>query len=205
MRAILILAALLVSAPLCAQTAALERMLVLQADPAQLQGAVAAGRKASFFCANCHGKDGIALTADVPNLAGQHPEYLLEQIRKFGAGERKDAFMEGLIKVLKDEERAQITLYYASIGVPPSASDAAQTARGKVLFEKLCVRCHGQDAHGGRNYPRLAGQQKLYLQKSITHYRDGTGVRNDKLMAIATSLLKNDDIVALSHYLAQLP
>ncbi|WP_374323835.1 cytochrome c [Azonexus sp.] len=205
MRAILFLAGLMASGALFAQTPAHQRMQALLADPAALQAAVAAGGKASFFCANCHGENGISKTGDVPNLAGQHPDYLLEQIRKFGTGERKDAFMQGLIKVLSDEERAQVTLYYAKVKVPPNQSDPAQAARGKVLFDKLCVRCHGQDAHGGKTFPRLAGQQRAYLQKSITHYRDGTGVRNDKLMAIATSVLKDDDIVALAHYLTQLP
>ena len=205
MRVILFLAGLLASGPLFAQSAAHERMKTLQADPASLQAAIAAGKKASFFCANCHGEGGVAKTSDVPNLAGQHPAYLLEQIRKFGAGERKDQFMQGLIKVLNDEERAQIALYYASVKVPPSKADAAQVAHGKVMFDKLCARCHGPNARGNELYPRLAGQQQPYLKKSITHYRDGTGVRNNQLMAIATSPLKNEDIVALSHYLTQLP
>lgn len=100
------LLSVLAAFPVLAQTPAHERMKVLQADPAALQNAIAAGKKASFFCANCHGENGIAKTSDVPNLAGQHPSYLLEQIRKFGAGERKDPFMQGLIKVLNDEERA---------------------------------------------------------------------------------------------------
>jgi len=205
MRAILFLAGLMASASLFAQTPAHQRLLALQADPVALRAAVEAGGKATFFCANCHGENGISKTGDVPNLAGQHPAYLLEQIRKFGTGERKDPFMQGLIKVLNDEERAQVTLYYASIKVPPNKSDPALAARGKVLFDKLCVRCHGPEAHGHDRFPRLAGQQRPYLQRAITLYRDGTGVRNDKLMAIATSVLKDDDIVALTHYLTQLP
>lgn len=199
------LLSVLAAFPVLAQTSAHERMKVLQADPAALQNAIAAGKKASFFCANCHGENGIAKTSDVPNLAGQHPSYLLEQIRKFGAGERKDPFMQGLIKVLNDEERAQITLYYANVKVPPAKADPAHTQQGKVLFEKLCVRCHGAGARGTEIYPRLAGQQQPYLLKSITHYRDGTGVRNNPLMSIATAGLKNEDILALSHFLAQLP
>ena len=205
MRVILFLATLLASGPLFAQSAAHERMKALQADPATLQAAVAAGKKASFFCANCHGENGVAKTSDVPNLAGQHPAYLLEQIRKFGAGERKNAFMEGLIKVLSNEERAQIALYYASVSVLPSKADVSQIAHGKVLFDKLCARCHGADARGNELYPRLAGQQQPYLKTAITHYRDGTGVRNNQLMRIATAPLKNEDIVSLSHYLTQLP
>lgn len=188
-----------------AQTSVQERLKAIQADPVALKAAVDAGRKASFFCANCHGEEGISKQGDVPNLAGQNPAYLLEQIRKFGSGERKDAFMQGLIKVLKDEERLQIALFYAANPVPPARTDAALAARGKVLFDKLCVRCHGDQARGHETYPRLAGQKAAYLQTTIIRYRDGTGIRNNQLMSIATSTLKNEDVQAVAAYLAQLP
>ena len=186
--------------------APVERMKAVQADPAALKSALEAGKKAAFFCVNCHGDDGVSKIKEVPNLAGQNPAYLLEQIRKFGSGERKDQFMQGLIKVLKDEERIQIALYYSSIVVPPSpAPEPAQVARGKELFGKLCARCHGEQAHGSDLYPRIAGQHAVYLKTSITRYRDGTGIRNNQLMSIATSTLKNEDINALANFLTQLP
>jgi len=188
-----------------AQTAATDRLKAIQADPAALKAAIEAGHKATFFCLNCHGDNGISKIPEVPNLAGQNPDYLLEQIRKFGSGERKDQFMQGLIKVLKEEERVQIALFYGSEGVKPSAADPALVPRGKDLFTRLCARCHGEAAHGDATIPRLAGQQMPYLQSSITRYRDKTGVRNNQLMSIATSTLKNDDIKAIANYLTQLP
>lgn len=201
-----LLVALLAAGPLLAEVpVAQERLRQVQADPALRAAAVEAGRKASFFCANCHGEQGLGRTPDVPNLAGQNPAYLLEQIRKFGSGERKDAFMQGLIKVLKDEERLQIALFYAQNPVPPGKADLAQAARGQVLFEKLCVRCHGPEARGNETIPRLAGQQVPYLIRSITRYRDRTGERNSQAMVIATAGLRNEDITALAHYLAQRP
>lgn len=188
-----------------AQTPAQDKLKAIQADPAALKQAIEAGQKAAFFCVNCHGESGISKIPEVPNLAGQNPAYLLEQIRKFGAGERKDQFMQGLIKVLKDDERVQIALYFGSQTVPPSKADPAQVARGKELFTKLCVRCHGEAARGDATIPRLAGQQIPYVVTSVTRYRDGTGVRNNQLMSIATSTLKNEDIKALANYLTQLP
>lgn len=196
---------LFASFSLFAQPATQERLKAVQGDPAALKAAVEAGRKASFFCANCHGETGVSKAPEVPNLAGQNAAYLLEQIRKFGSGERKDAFMQGLIKVLKDDERVQIALFFASQAATRSRADAGQAARGGELFAKLCTRCHGADAHGNEQYPRLAGQNTVYLQSSITRYRDGTGVRNNQLMSIATATLKNDDIVAVVNYLTQLP
>ena len=206
MRSLLMMAGLLLSASALAQTPSVqERLNAMAADPVALRQAVDAGKQVTFFCTNCHGEDGVSTIPEVPNLAAQNPAYLLEQIRKFGTGERKNAFMQGLIKVLKDEERLQTAHYYASMPVPPAKANPALVARGKELFTKLCVRCHGERAHGGELYPRLAGQQIPYLQVSIQRYRDGTGVRNDKLMTIATSTLKNDDITAIANYLTQLP
>ena len=196
---------LFVSQLTSAQPALQERLKAVQADPVALKAAVDAGRKASSFCANCHGEDGNSKSPEVPNLAGQNPAFLLEQIRKFGSGERKDAFMQGLIKVLKDDERLQISLFYAGMPVSPAKSDAVQAARGKELFGKLCLRCHGDQARGNAEIPRIAGQKLPYVQTTLTRYRDGSGVRNNQLMAIATASLKNDDIVAIANYLTQLP
>jgi cytochrome c553 len=207
MRRFLFLASLLAAASASAQpdTTPQERLKAISADPAAQRSAIEAGKKLTFFCANCHGEAGVSKTPEVPNLAGQNPAYLLEQIRKFGAGERKDQFMQGLIKVLKDEERVQVALYYASVPVVPSPADPARVAQGKVLFAKLCARCHGEQARGNELYPRLASQKVPYLQTSITRYRDNTGVRNNPLMTIATAPLKNEDIAALANYLTQLP
>ncbi|MBS1144778.1 MAG: Cytochrome c, class [Proteobacteria bacterium] len=206
MRGLILLAYFLATSSFAqTDTALQDRLKSISNDPVALRSAVDAGKKVTFFCVNCHGEDGISKTPDVPNLAGQNPAYLLEQIRKFGSGERKDAFMQGLIKVLKPEERVQAAHYYASNKVPPSAADAALVPRGKELFNKLCARCHGEQARGNELFPRLAGQKVPYLKTSITRYRDQTGVRNNQLMAIATAPLKNEDIVAIANYLTQMP
>ena len=188
-----------------AQTAAADRLKALQADPARWQATVASGRNTAAFCANCHGDNGISKIPDVPNLAGQNPAYLLEQIRKFGAGERKDPFMQGLIKAMKDDERLQVAAYFASMGVPAGRADAAAVARGRDLYGKLCARCHGEGAHGNETIPRLAGQQAEYLKKSISRYRDNTGERIYPLMQIATAGLKSDEIAALGAFLSVQP
>ena len=91
------------------------------------------------------------------------------------------------------------------MSVPPSRADAAQAAKGKELFGKLCVRCHGDQARGNAEIPRIAGQKLSYLQTTLMRYRDGTGIRNYQLMAIATGSLKNEDITAIANFLTQLP
>ena len=91
---------------------ALER--IVGGKPTDRKTAEDAGRKASFFCANCHGETGNSKYSEVPNLASQHPAYVLNQIEAFLSGKRKDAFMQGLMKVLSNDEKVGIAVFYAS-------------------------------------------------------------------------------------------
>ena len=174
-------------------------------NPRGMDTAAEAGHKASFFCANCHGVDGNSSMGEVPNLAGQNPAFLLEQIRKFGSGQRKNEFMQKLIKVLSDEDKINIALYFARQNVKPQPSgDPALLSKGYEQFSKNCFRCHGDQGRGNEKIARIAGQQPTYLALTLTRYRDHTGERNDPLMAANTAMLKDTDIRALAEYVSRL-
>jgi cytochrome c553 len=64
------------------------RLARLQTDSSAHKAAISAGKRAAFFCANCHGETGVSALEHVPNLAGQNAFYLLAQIDKFGDGRR---------------------------------------------------------------------------------------------------------------------
>lgn len=193
---LLLLAGLLLAGPALAQPTR------AAADATRL---VQAGQENARFCRHCHGEAGVSVHADVPNLAGQNAAYLLDQMNKFAEGRRKDEFMEGLIKALKPQERASIALYFSQQRVlPQPVKNGAQVEEGGALYAKLCVSCHGADAHGTARFPRLAGQQRLYLQRSLERYRNGSGERIDPRMASYTRNLKQQDIVNLAAYLASL-
>jgi cytochrome c553 len=181
------------------------RLAAIQKNPETLRVAQQAGKKAAFFCVNCHGESGVSRLSDVPNLAGQNADYLLEQTRKFGDGRRKDPFMQGLIKVLTEEEKIQISLFYAEQSVPPGRADPKLVAQGRPLYARLCSRCHGDQARGNEIIARLAGQHPEYLILSVTRYRDRTGERIDPLMFSVVSSLKDADIKAIAAYLYSLP
>jgi cytochrome c553 len=181
------------------------RLATIKSNPDLLRAAQQAGKKAAFFCVNCHGESGVSRLSDVPNLAGQNADYLLEQTRKFGDGRRKDPFMQGLIKVLSEEEKIQISLFYAGQMVPPGKADIGLVAQGKRLYAQLCQRCHGNEARGDEIIARLAGQHPEYLILSVTRYRDRTGERIDPLMFSVVASLKDTEIKALAAYLYSLP
>lgn len=63
----------------------------------------------------------------------------------------------------------------------------------------LCAGCHGADGRALLpNYPHLAGQNRLYLEKSLRAYRDGE--RQSAEMRAAVGHLTNEEIAELANY-----
>ncbi len=74
-----------------------------------------AGETKAMVCAACHGADGISLTPDVPNLAGQKEVYLAKAINYYKSGERKNPLMQSMVGALTDEDIANLAAYFASL------------------------------------------------------------------------------------------
>lgn len=164
------------------------------------------GEKTASFCANCHGSSGVSAIPEVPNLAAQHPAYLLKQIEAFAAGTRKNPFMEGLMKALSPHERAQLVLYYTTRPAPEGISgDAALVETGRTAYAGLCAQCHGADGHGDANVPRLAGQQEAYLRLNLKRYLTMSGERIYAPMTAQVTKLGEGRIDAVVAYLRTLP
>lgn len=180
---------------------AANRVRDVMASPSAFEKARAAGKKAAFFCVNCHGEDGNSAHANIPNLAGQNAVYLLNQIEKFADGRRQDDFMSGLIKVLKPEDRFNMAIYYSGQPVRAAAKSSAQVSKGRQLYDSVCKACHGAQGYGNEKIARLAGQQPVYLKESLEQYRKGTRLRNDPVMGSIARRLKDEDIAALAAYI----
>ena len=181
-----------------------EKLGQISQDPAALSAAIKHGQKDASVCRHCHGAGGNSVLPEVPNLASQNADYLLEQMNKFVQGQRKSsAFMEGMIKALTPDERINIALFLSRQPVTrKSASMSAQGVTGKNLYDKLCIGCHGASGSGTHTIPRLAGQQVKYVEDSLKRYRSGSGERIDPRMAAYTRNLKDADIQNLAAYLS---
>ena len=176
-----------------------------KSTPAEQKAAFEAGRKVAQFCANCHGEQAGARYAELPNLAGQHPVYLLNQIELFRVGRRIEPFMQGLGKALSPEEKAGVAFYYANLPADPSiATPGPRSAEGGQLFARHCARCHGAAGHGGENFPRLAGQQPEYLRQTLKRYLKGGPERIYPPMTAAVMALGEQNIEAVVAYLSSL-
>jgi len=84
--------------------------------------AIANGRTASATCAACHGEDGRGNQAKgTPDLTGQPPGYLLNQMKLFKAEKRSpgDATLTSIkvfMKSIDDKTLADLAAYYSSLG-----------------------------------------------------------------------------------------
>jgi cytochrome c553 len=86
------------------------------------EASIARGRKASGTCAACHGDEGQGdERRGVPNLTGQPPGYLRNQMLLFKADKRSPgdptlAAVKAALRSIDDATLADLAAYYASLG-----------------------------------------------------------------------------------------
>ena len=179
-------------------------------DPALRRQAMFAGEERALICGYCHGNDGNSLKPEVPNLAGQNPDYLLEQVGRFARGERKDYVMNSLAGKFTADDQINLAIYYAAQKVKPGEFDYADAVQGKLLYLQQCQSCHGKHGLGNRGYARLAGQKPAYLKMNLERFRnnalgkDRDEKRRSVIMEPIAGTLTDQDIRSLVAYLASL-
>jgi cytochrome c553 len=71
------------------------------------------GQKKSTPCQVCHGPEGISVSPEFPNLAGQHPDYLLTALRHYQNGKRKNPIMKLQVEKLTDKDLMDLAAYFS--------------------------------------------------------------------------------------------
>lgn len=66
-------------------------------------------------CVACHGENGIGISEDVPNLAGETNIYIVTQLKAFRGGKRENEVMSAIAADLTDEEMRAAADWYASV------------------------------------------------------------------------------------------
>ena len=188
----------------------LQKLKQINGDSKQRRTAMFAGEDRALICGYCHGNDGNSVKPEVPNLAGQNPDYLLQQIGRFARGERKDFVMNSLASKFTADEQINLTIFYASQKVKPSAVDPRKAKLGKILYRQQCQACHGENGHGKKGYARLAGQKPVYLNMTLKRFRDNaqggaaSKKRRSPIMEPIASRLTDMQIQNLAAYIAGL-
>jgi cytochrome c553 len=72
------------------------------------------GKAKATVCLGCHGKSGEG-NGEFPRLAGQHPDYLAEQLTKYKNGIRKNDAMQAIAGNLSDEEINALAAFFGGL------------------------------------------------------------------------------------------
>lgn len=168
-------------------------------------------------CGTCHGPHGNSAYPKFPRLAGQNAHYLAAQLKAFRAQTRGDpdavGYMWGMAGELDDSTVDALAGYYS--GQKPEYSsagrDAAIVARGREIYEHgiasegvpACSSCHGPDAHGLQEFPRLAGQHAQYILKQLASFQ--SNMRNVAIMHGVAQNLRLPEMQAVAAYLESQP
>jgi cytochrome c553 len=204
--------------PLLAAIGALTLVLTGPAAAAQEPTAVTriAADMAVGVCGTCHGPDGNSTDPKFPRLAGQHPGYLVRQLRFFKEQTRGDpdaiAYMWGMAAGLSADTIEALAQYYAQQKAGHGARhDPSMIAHGRDIFEHgipaqgvpACAACHGPDAQGSDMYPRLAGQHAEYVLKQLASFQ--SNMRDIAVMHGVAQNLRTPEMQAVADYLESLP
>jgi cytochrome c553 len=171
----------------------------------------AAKKLAVQVCALCHGAGGRSISPTFPVLAGQTAPYIETQLQSFKNQTRQDpdaqAFMWGMASELDESTIKGLAQFYSSEPPQPGVSiDPKLAAAGRELFERgkpsagvpPCASCHGPNAQGNGQYPRLAGQHAAYQVKQLQAFR--SGLRASPIMQPIAAKLSNAEMRAAAAY-----
>ena len=185
-----------------------------------------AGKTKAATCAACHGSNGIGASDSYPNLAGQHADYIVKQLKAFKAGDRKDPLMSPMAAPLSEQDMADVAAYFSALprggasqdtgsadaGSAVSAAPVAYVpnpAAGKSLYELgdssrnigACIGCHGSEGNSEvLIYPNLANQHPEYIAKQLMNFKKKDRV-NYAMNQFAGAMTK-DDIADMQAYFA---
>jgi cytochrome c553 len=133
------------------------------------------------YCQDCHGPSGQGYRGffPIPRLAGQQIEYIENQLRAFVERRRPNSIMANVAHVLSPGMIAAIAEHFHSLDPEPLRGGPRQlAAAGRKIFEDgvpdaniaACAACHGPDATGSGQIPRLAGQLYPYVIKELVNW-----------------------------------
>jgi cytochrome c553 len=182
--------------------------LLMGAEPSQRINEIISTR-----CMLCHGPEGERGSATYPRLAAQNAAYLEKQLRDFRDGRRISEAMTGLTRDLSDRDIAELAEYFSKS--PPQSRPVRRAADAelgkKIFYEGLptagvsaCATCHGNDAHGTTELPRLAGQLPSYIETQLKKFSTRERTNDGNSMNVIAAGLNDMEMRALAVYLGSL-
>jgi cytochrome c553 len=165
-------------------------------------------------CTWCHGLFGQGVST-APRLAGQRHLYIEKEIAGFSRHMRDNPFsrqfMWGAVAALSPQSARELADYFSTL--PPRAAndgDRGLAVIGRTMYELgmpdsnvvSCLVCHGPNAEGVREIPRLAGLSYSYLKRRLAQWGEGYHAAAAYPMPRVARSLSGSEIDALASYLS---
>lgn len=176
-----------------------------QADEAR------AKKIAGGSCFLCHGAQGESTSEVFPRLAGQHAEYVAKQLDAFKTGKRKSSAMSEMVAKLTPEEMLALGKYYEKMSLPrEEAKDPQLAAMGRYVYHNgnkfsgvpACVSCHGMNAEGAANLPRLATQFSGYIHTQLKSFNKRDRTNDNVVMHVVAEKMTELEMAAVAEYVS---
>ena len=160
------------------------------------------------LCASCHGEKGVPQETITPVIWGQSVGYLYLQLRDFKKGARANDIMQAIVADIEKDDMLALAEYFAakpwpSLGqqsAPDAVARQALAANGSVG----CTGCHLDKYQGdGGSVPRLAGQSRDYMTKTVAEFRSRARANNPGMSDLMKAT-PEPDLAALAQFLAGL-
>ena len=112
---------------------------------------------------------------------------------------------------MADDTIDALAKYYSSQRVVAAkAAASAKITRGRDIYEHgvasegvpACAACHGPDAHGVADFPRMAGQHSQYVLKQLGSFK--SNMRNVAVMHGVAQSLKVPEMQSVAAYVESL-
>jgi cytochrome c553 len=164
-------------------------------------------------CTFCHGTSAQGY-ATAPRLAGQHAAYIEKELNAFRNHSRDNPFsqlyMWNAVANLPVETGRELAEYFAQQpAVAAADGNRALFDEGRLLYQQgvpeanivTCVVCHGPNAEGVRDIPRLGGLSYRYVKRRLEQWTEGYHPSAAPMPQVSRSLSPHE-IEAIAAYLS---
>jgi cbb3-type cytochrome c oxidase subunit III len=174
------------------------------------------------YCEVCHGAEarGFVGYYPIPRLAGQQVEYIENELKGFVEHKRVNTasptptnVMFNVGHVLSPAMITALATNFHDLNPKPFGGAPKElAAAGKKIFDEglpggkvpACASCHGPDAKGNGQIPRIAGQLYPYVVSQLTNWGKERTEENSSIMAPIAHELSESQIKAVAAYVSEL-
>ncbi|MGJ7490112.1 c-type cytochrome [Variovorax sp. ZT4R33] len=197
--------------------------VTVSAQAQKLTGSVENGAKKTAMCVGCHGIIGYQASFPevhkVPKIGGQSATYISAALAAYKAGDRKHPTMRAIADSLTDQDIADLSAYYAQLGIkegeaPPATPARQPSERVQALITRdkanACTTCHGANFNTPNDgtVAKLAGQHADYLFVALKSYKVESHAqlgRSNGVMGGQAKKFTNAELKELAGYISALP